>query len=106
MNYKDLREWIEEADKLGELRTIEGADPEHEIGAITELNAKNTGPAILFDKVKGYSPGFRVLTDYVANIRTLNLTFGLPNLDLRINQSGWANHLIYHHSFTFFYFKG
>ena len=35
--YQDLREFITLVDKLGALRRIEGADPEFEIGAITEV---------------------------------------------------------------------
>ncbi len=78
VNYKDLRQWMDEADRIGELKSIEGADPRYDIGAISELNSKNLGPAIIFDKIKGYAPGFRILTNSASNIRTFNLTFGLP----------------------------
>ena len=33
----DLRSWIEEADKLGEIRHVDGANWVHEMGAITEM---------------------------------------------------------------------
>lgn len=37
--YQDLREFINDVEKLGELRSIDGADPHLEIGAITEVAA-------------------------------------------------------------------
>jgi len=76
--FKDLREWIEKAREIGELKVIEGADPELEVGTMVQLDAKNEGPALLFTKIKGYSDRFRILTNSIANIRLTNLTFGLP----------------------------
>ena len=37
--YKDLREFIELVERLNALRRIDGADPRHEIGGITEIAA-------------------------------------------------------------------
>lgn len=73
-----LREWIEEAKSIGELEVVEGAETKYEIGAITQINAKNVGPAILFEGIKGFQPNFRLLTNMVSNIKTVNLTYGLP----------------------------
>jgi len=78
LEYEDLREWIEEARKMGELKVILGADPDLEVGTMVQLDAKNEGPALLFDKLKGHDDGFRILTNFMANIRLFNLTFGLP----------------------------
>lgn len=77
-NIGDVREWIERAKKAGELEVVEGADTKFEIGTITQVNSKNLGPGVLFEKIKGYDPNFRVLTNMVSNIKTINLTFGLP----------------------------
>ena len=41
--FKDLREFIDAAGQLGEVKHVEGADPMLEIGAITEVAA--TGKA-------------------------------------------------------------
>ena len=51
--FKDLRDFIELLDKKGELKYIEEADWNLELGTITELAAtKIVGkPALLFDKV-------------------------------------------------------
>lgn len=82
----DLRDWIERAKEAGQLRVAEGANLQHEVGTITEINAKKGGPAILFDKFDGYQEGYRVLTGSMLNARTFGMTLGLDsalsNLDL------------------------
>ena len=62
-NPLDLRPWLEQVSELGELREVSGADWNLELGAISELNVKKAlPPALLFDRIKGYPKGFRVLT--------------------------------------------
>jgi 4-hydroxy-3-polyprenylbenzoate decarboxylase len=78
IGYKDVREWIDQAKEIGELKVIEGADPNLEVGTMVQINAKNEGPALLFRKLKGYSDRFGILTNSMTNIRTFNLVFGLP----------------------------
>lgn len=77
IEFNDMREWIEQANKIGELKVIEGADPNLEVGTMVQINGKNEGPALLFDKLKGYKDGFRIVTNSLGNIKTVNLTFGL-----------------------------
>jgi UbiD family decarboxylase len=63
----DLREFLRLAEETGELVTIEGADPHLEIGALYELSLEDEHPPVLlFDRIKGYPPGHRVL----MNVRT------------------------------------
>ena len=52
--FNDLREWLELAGKMGELKTLEGADPHLEVGTMVQINGQNQGPALLFDKFRGY----------------------------------------------------
>src|SRR5262245_39594552 len=80
--YRDLREFIGLVDKLGELRKIDGVDPHHELGGITEVAAGLPEcPALLFDNIKGHAPGFRVLTNTASSPRRAALALGLdPNL--------------------------
>jgi len=73
-----LRDLIDRLDELGELRRVDGADWNLELGAITEMMALRDGPALLFDQVKGYPPGHRVLTNVTNNPRRVGLFFGLP----------------------------
>jgi len=73
----DLRVWIEKVRALGQLREATGADLKFELGAISELNAKRFGPALVFDKFPGYPDGFRVMTGSMLNSKTLGLTMGI-----------------------------
>jgi UbiD family decarboxylase len=76
--YDDLREWIAEADRLGELRHVKGANWQEEIGMAAELvSHADAGPAILFDEIPGVKPGFRVLSNLFAG-RRRNMTLGFP----------------------------
>src|ERR671912_605059 len=78
-NPLDLRAWLSTVDKLGELRTVEGADWNLELGAISELNVKKTlPPALLFDRIKDYPKGFRVLTCSTSSPARLSSILRLP----------------------------
>jgi UbiD family decarboxylase len=78
-NPLDLRPWLSEVEKLGELRKVEGADWNLELGAISELNVKKDAPpALLFDGIKGYPKGFRVLTCSTSSPARLSSILRLP----------------------------
>ena len=78
LTYKDLRGYRDAADKLGELRVVEGTDCDLEIGAITEVAARAANPkVVLFDNINGYPRGFRVVTNPVCSAVTTALAFGL-----------------------------
>lgn len=74
----DLRSWLSGVEQLGELSRVDGADWNKEIGTLVELNAKMRGPALLFDKIKDYEPGFRILAGSMSSAKRLTLTLGLP----------------------------
>src|ERR1035437_9978975 len=74
----DLREYIEGIKSVGALREVEGADWNLEIGAITEMVGEKDGPALLFDNIKGYPKGYRVLSNYLKNSKHVNKAFGFP----------------------------
>ncbi len=79
MEYQDLRDWIQISEEMGELKTLKNCDWNLEIGAITELvHHKEDGPAVLFDEIKGYPKGYRVLSNSLASRKRLALTLGLP----------------------------
>jgi UbiD family decarboxylase len=85
--FNDLRSYIDKVQELGECRTIEGADPDLEIGAITDLAIEtNDPPLLLFDNIKGADPGFRVATNlFTTQGRTalaLNMPKDLGGIDL------------------------
>jgi UbiD family decarboxylase len=67
-NPLDLRTWLDEARGLGELREVANAHWKLELGTISELNVKKArSPALLFDRIPDYPPGFRVLTCSTAS---------------------------------------
>ncbi|MBI2371895.1 MAG: UbiD family decarboxylase [Deltaproteobacteria bacterium] len=71
----DLRQWMRDADKMGELREVQGADLVAEVGAITELAQRRPGgPALLFDRFPGFSPGQRILVNSLGTLRRVALT--------------------------------
>ncbi len=75
----DLRQWLQKVDSLGQLKVAEGADWDLEIGAVTALNAKRPVPAaVLFDKIKGYPEGYRVLSGSLSSPQRVSLTYNLP----------------------------
>lgn len=80
MQYTGLRDWIQKVDALGELRRVDGADWNLEMGAITEVYARNEPyPAILFDKIKDYPEGRRVLIGvHHMSLKRQLLTLNMP----------------------------
>ncbi len=79
MSYRDLREWIEEARGLGEVRDVAGASWQEDIGRVTEmLHHTDDSPAVLFDDIPPYPRGYRILVNANATRRRLALTLGMP----------------------------
>ena len=77
--FNDLREFIKKAEELDQVNRIEEADWNLEIGSITELQLSvPDAPMLLFDKIKGYKPGYRVVTHFLTTELLFNLAFGLP----------------------------
>jgi UbiD family decarboxylase len=74
----DLREFVEHLDRNGDLKTFHGADWNLEIGALTEIGAEKGGPALMFDNIKGYRAGFRVLTNFLQAQKRTARALGLP----------------------------
>ncbi len=73
---RDLRGWMEEVDRLGELTTIRGADWDCELGTITELghHRGERSHALLFDDIKGYPRGYRVLSNTLNTVKRIAMT--------------------------------
>ena len=82
MIYKDLRGFIKQVDELGALRRINGADAKFELGGITEYAAGTAEcPALLFDRIRDYEPGFRVFTNATTSPQRAALALGIdPSL--------------------------
>ena len=80
MSYKDVREWIAKVEQMGELKKIDGADWNLEIGALSVLASKHkeNSPALLFDRIKGYPAGYRILVGFFESLKRSALTTNLP----------------------------
>src|SRR5437870_12363108 len=75
----DVREFLHRVESIGELKTVRHADWNLEIGAITEISAAEPNPpALLFDEIKDYPKGFRLLTNMFQTQSRTALALGLP----------------------------
>ncbi|MGH7855388.1 MAG: UbiD family decarboxylase [Candidatus Binatia bacterium] len=78
IGYSDFRGFVEAAKKVSEWRAIEGADWDGEIGALIEATAElESRPMLVFDKIKGYPAGFRLVSLAFANYKRTALAFGI-----------------------------
>ncbi len=80
----DLRQWLVKMDKEEELKRIDGADWDEEIGCATSLNRKAKGKALLFDNIKDYPPGFRIVTGTLSTSKRVALTLGIPYMEPKL----------------------
>ena len=84
--FNDLREFIKQVEQLGEVRVVEGADWDLEIGRITELALSDPkSPLLVFDKIKGYPAGYRVVTNFLNSPKRLSMALGLPLYDKEVD---------------------
>src|SRR5579875_3237008 len=85
--HNDLRRWIEDIDRMGELRILEGADYNVEIGTITELahHGVEKSKALLFDSIKGYPKGYRVLSNTLNSMKRLAYTLGMQPCSTKLD---------------------
>lgn len=80
--HDDLRDWLEKVDAIGKLKRIKGADWDQEISTATVLNLKGKErPALLFDDIKDYPSGYRVLTCSGETASLIAITLNLPVVD-------------------------
>jgi 4-hydroxy-3-polyprenylbenzoate decarboxylase len=82
MLFQDLRGFIEQVDRLGVLRRLEGASAGSDIGAVTEVAAGQPDcPALLFDAIPGFPRGYRVFSNATITPQRAALALGLdPHL--------------------------
>ncbi len=75
----DLRDFLTGIEQAGQLQKVQGANWDLEISCLTELNVKQKDcPVLLFDNVKGYEPGYQVVTCMYATPYREGLILGLP----------------------------
>ncbi|HEX6511126.1 MAG TPA: UbiD family decarboxylase, partial [Chloroflexota bacterium] len=79
-SFDDLQSFLAAAQEVDDWRQIDGADWDLEIGALTEATAEliPEAPLLLFDNIKGYPAGYRVLSLSLASYKRNALALGLP----------------------------
>jgi UbiD family decarboxylase len=80
----DVRDIIDYADRIGELARINGADWDLEIGVLAEIFAHSSpgrAPAVLFDQIKDYPAGMRIVSGLHNTCRRLAYSFGFEATD-------------------------
>src|ERR1051326_2169523 len=79
----DLREWLRQGDRPGEVEKMDGVDWGLGLATLAELaNEKfaaheRARPALLFDKIKSYPEGRRVAANLVSSVGRLSLTLAM-----------------------------
>src|SRR5690242_21235867 len=80
MAFKDLREFVQALEAKGELRRIGiEVDPILEITEFADRAVKNGGPALLFEKVKGYD--IPVLINGFASMRKMEIALEVSSVE-------------------------
>jgi UbiD family decarboxylase len=80
---EDLRDWLAKIESRGELKRLEGVDWDLEIGCIMDSKVRGEDTSVLlFDNIKGYPEGYRIMCSplHAANrvADCFNLPEGLP----------------------------
>jgi UbiD family decarboxylase len=79
---QDLRDWLEQVERLGRLKKIPGASWNLEVGVLTDLNVKSRKWTLLFDEIEDYPAGYRLLTGCLIDAARVALTLGMsPELN-------------------------
>ncbi len=79
MTFRNLRDFMQDLTEHSELRVVNGADWNLEIGALTEqLVQRRESPTVICDNIPGYPPGYRVLINALNTPRQMAaaLNFG------------------------------
>jgi len=73
----DLRGWLDQVTALGQLKQLDGAHWDLELGGVSELMHRRPNPqALLFDNIPGYPRGHRVLANMLGTMERLAVTTG------------------------------
>jgi 4-hydroxy-3-polyprenylbenzoate decarboxylase len=75
----DLRAWLDDVKKIGQLMTVENVHWDLELSTLTEIinERSKTRPAIIFDRIKDYPQGYRVAANLVSSVDRLAMTLGM-----------------------------
>ncbi len=78
MAFADNRQFIDALKKTGDVVCIKKeVDWDLEAGAIARRSNENSGPAVLFEKVKDYPPGYRLFASPLSSFRKVAVALGM-----------------------------
>src|ERR1700686_153951 len=87
-HHRDLREFLERAESIGEVTRVKGASWDLELGALAEIvnHKRSEAPALLFEDIAGYPKGFRVLSGSGNSSKrmALMLGFSMPRTPIAV----------------------
>ena len=90
--YHDLRQWLEEAKKFGEVKEVGGLSYQRDIGMVAEMSAHaDDAPCFVFEDVPGTLQGSRLMVNFFAGKRknmTLGFSTELSKLELSDGLTG------------------
>jgi UbiD family decarboxylase len=91
--YDDLRQWIEEARKLGEIKEVKNLSWQRDIGMVAEMALHDDAAScFIFEDVPGTIKGSRILVNFFGGKRK-NMTLGFPTELSKIELSeGFRTH--------------
>jgi UbiD family decarboxylase len=81
MAYTSLRDWIKKIEEFGQLKHVTAeVDWDQEIGAIARRMARDEGPALLFENIKGYQNKAcrKLFINSMGSRERVALSLGLP----------------------------
>jgi 4-hydroxy-3-polyprenylbenzoate decarboxylase len=80
VGFADMRAFIEACQSVDAWRVVEGIDWNLELAALTEATAEliPEPPLLLFDNIKGYPAGYRVVSLLIASYKRAALALELP----------------------------
>lgn len=95
--FTDLREFISYLQRSRQLELVRGADWDLEIGALTEQLVHHRGtPVVLFDEIKGYPKGRRVLVNSLNAAPQIAAVLNFPESETITTKkqliSAWRKH--------------
>src|SRR5438093_10848381 len=74
--YEDIRSYMEALEAAGLLKHVTAeVDLKHEIGAIAARSLEQSGPALVFENIKGYA-GMPLAVNLVSNNKQLGVACG------------------------------
>jgi UbiD family decarboxylase len=87
VGYQDLRGYLMLLEERALLKRVRvEVDPKHELGAICVKSLRMKGPALLFEKIKGY-PGMKLVTNVLSTLEQLAIAFGAEADERKIYQA-------------------